>query len=124
MAADHHDHGHDHAEEPRWKHDGVQVIRQDADRDGLKRKAMLHCGVGLPQQVDVCCEQTTGPVGENDREEIPTTFFRNASVTGHVLATAWASTSALPTLQENNKKPSYSSYRYIRNGSPLAPYFL
>ena len=51
---DHHDHDHSHAaDEPRWKHDGVQVIKRDkldantAQTPGMHREAAInHARVG------------------------------------------------------------------------------
>jgi hypothetical protein len=85
--------------------DGVNMIRQDANRYGFERSASLHVSVDAPQSVDVPNQQVTRPIGERDGEEECAAFKEGTSVTRQRYADqhAWArraKSAPLPTLHQ------------------------
>jgi hypothetical protein len=85
--------------------DGMNMVRQDANRHGFERSALLHRGVDAPQSLDMLNQQVARPIGERDGEEENSTFDASASVTGHRSGDrdAWArraKSAPLPTLHQ------------------------
>jgi hypothetical protein len=71
----------------------VNVIRQDADRDRLKRTALLDRSVNLPEAVDLIDKKVTRPFRKNDREKENATLGFSSNVSRHDLSyhrTWWA----------------------------------
>lgn len=61
----------------------MQVIRQDADRDGVERPLPLHLAIRLPKPVDVFGQQVARSIGKGDGEEIGRASDHVATITGH-----------------------------------------
>src|SRR5258708_21265952 len=50
------------------------MIGQNADCDGFKRPALLHCSASLPEPFNLFEKKFARPFGENDREKENTAF--------------------------------------------------
>jgi hypothetical protein len=48
---------------------GMNMIRQNADRDGLKRMPLLNDFIDVPEAVDFVDQKAVGPLREDDREK-------------------------------------------------------
>jgi hypothetical protein len=59
------------------------MIRQDTDRDRLKRAALLNRSIDTSQTINVLHQQVVRSLGENDREEKYTPFDLGSDVSGH-----------------------------------------
>jgi hypothetical protein len=88
----------------RQRPDGMQVVQQYANCDGLKRIPLLNRHVDAPKPVDMPYQDVTRPVGESDGEEedaaidVGTTVSRHVCITASRVGTACKST-PLPTLR-------------------------
>ena len=61
----------------------VNVIGQDADRDGFERAALLDGSIDNSQSINLVQQQPARPVGENDGEEENAAFEFRSDVSWH-----------------------------------------
>ena len=61
----------------------MNMVGQDANRDGFEWSILLHRRVDAAQSIDVPNQQVTRSVGESDREKEDSTFDVGTSVTRH-----------------------------------------
>jgi hypothetical protein len=53
------------------------MVRQNADRDGLKRMSLLNDFVDVPKAIDFVDQEAVGPLRENDGEKENTALGSN-----------------------------------------------
>jgi hypothetical protein len=61
----------------------VNVIRQDADRDGFERAALLDGSIDISQSINLFHQQPARPVSENDGEEESAAFKSRSNISWH-----------------------------------------
>jgi hypothetical protein len=61
----------------------MEVIGQDANRNGFKRTTLLDSAIGLSQPVDFSCQQIAGAVSQHNGEEEDTAFDPCATIVWH-----------------------------------------
>ena len=61
----------------------MNVIGQDADRDGFERAALLDGSIDNSQSINLVHQQPARPVGENDCEEENAAFEFRSDVSWH-----------------------------------------
>jgi hypothetical protein len=57
----------------------MNMVRQNADRDGLKRMSLLNDLVDVPKAIDFADQEVVGPLRENDGEKESAAFGTNIS---------------------------------------------
>src|SRR5215218_2320006 len=62
----------------------MQMVRQNADRDGFKRILLLDGAIGFAQEVNLAHQQVTGTLSQCYREEEGAAFKSCAPIAGHL----------------------------------------